>query len=344
MTGTPPVVGMWWHQKNHEPDVAFVFAHYAADFSEHYLAGPLANIGYGVLGVGTRYRTFEEFFILDKALDDIEAAMDWLTKNTTAKRIVFVGNSGGGTLLAAYQDRVEKDTTGSARGADAYIFLNAHAGRADVLTGWLDPSVTDENDPLSRDPSLDMYNPANGPPYLPEFQARFREAQRQRNLSITAWVKKELKRLNDAGVSDRTFVVHRTFADLRFLDPTIDPSKRQPKTSYHGDPQKANNGVGMMARASTLSSWLSMWSLEDSPSRWAKLGPGFSLPTLVIQSTEDVGVFPSMAKELHDLNGSKNKELKWIPGSHFFEDGQESLDHLREVIKDWTEKTIADKK
>jgi pimeloyl-ACP methyl ester carboxylesterase len=210
------------------------------------------------------------------------------------------------------------------------------------LTEWLDPSVIDENDPVKRDSSLDMYNPMNGPPYSPEFQERYREAQRQRNHRITAWAKAELKRLNEAGIEDRMFTVYRTSADLRFTDSTIDPSDRpSPACLQRNDPERANRGLSYLARANTLETFLSMWSLEESKSRFKLQAAAFSLPTLVIQSTQDVSVFPSMAQSIYDLLGSKNKELRWVPGAHYFEDSVESLENFASVIADWTTKTLS---
>lgn len=311
-----------------------MLAHYSADFSQHYLGGPLASRGYGVFGFGTRYRAMEEYFVLEKALDDIAAGTQWLQENTGMKKLIFIGNSGGGSLMAAFQAKTEKDA--SIRGGDAFIFLNAHPGRADVITAWLDPSVIDENDPPKRDAGLDMYNPVNGPPYSQEFQTRYREAQRHRNQRITAWAKTEQQRLKCAGISDRIFTVDRTFADLRFMDATIDPSERPVPACFHGHPEKANNGVGLLARATTLETWLSMWSIEESKSRFELQAASFSLPTLVVQCTADVGVFPSMAHHIFDLVGTKDKELRLIPGAHFFEDGQENLDSCADLIVEWT--------
>ena len=36
-----------------------------------------------------------EGFVLEKALDDIAAGTKWLAENTSMKKLVFVGNSGG---------------------------------------------------------------------------------------------------------------------------------------------------------------------------------------------------------------------------------------------------------
>ncbi len=87
----------------------------------------------------------------------------------------------------------------------------------------MDGSVSDEGDPTKTDASLDPFNPDNGPPYSQDFIARYRAAQKARNQRITDWAKVELKRLNDAGIPDRIFPMFRTWADLRFMDPAIDP-------------------------------------------------------------------------------------------------------------------------
>lgn len=338
-TGQPPGVGLYWTLNGEEPEISFMLVHYSGDFSEHYLAGPLASRGFGVLGYATRYRAMQEGFILERALDDIAAGTKWLMENTSTKKLVFIGNSGGGSLMAAFQAKTDRDP--SLQGAHAFIFLNAHPGRADVLTDWLDPSVIDENDPTKRDSSLDMYNPMNGPPYSTEFQRRYREAQRQRNYRITAWAKTELKHLNESGIEDRLFTVYRTSADLRFVDPSIDPSDRPSPACLQGnDPEKANRGLGYLARANTLKTFLSMWSLEESRSRFRLQAAAFSLPTLVVQGMHDVSVFPSMAQSIFDMVGSKNKELRWIPGAHYFEDSEESLENVASLIAEWTTKTL----
>ena len=147
LTGQPPCVGLYWTKKDYDPEVSFMLVHYSADFSEHYFGGPLASCGYGVFGYGTRYRAMEEYFVLEKALDDIAAGTKWFEENTSMKKLIFIGNSGGGSLMAAFQARAEKDP--SIRGGDAFISLNAHPGRVGFGAGRV-PSSPRGTSTMSR--------------------------------------------------------------------------------------------------------------------------------------------------------------------------------------------------
>src|SRR5690606_3110655 len=129
--------------------------------------------------------------------------------------------------------------------ADALVLAMAHPGRAVVFTEWLDPAIIDEGDPYSRDTSVDIYNPMNGPPYDADFVVSFRQRQLERNRRITSWVWKQLARLDTlreedpafADVDDLPFLVHATTADPRFLDLSLDASDR-PATTLWGTPQR----------------------------------------------------------------------------------------------------------
>ncbi|KAL2864421.1 uncharacterized protein BJX67DRAFT_390067 [Aspergillus lucknowensis] len=278
--------------------IAFFLVHYSADFTEHPLAGPLAIRGYSILGFNTRFR----------------------------KKIVFIRNSGGGSLGAV--------------AADAFIFLNAHLGRLDSLTNWLDPSVVDKTDPVKSNAFLDMYNPANTVPYSKEFISRYQAAQRERNQRITDWAKAELKRLNDVGIPDRIFPVYRVTADLRFNDPTIDTSNQTTPSSYLGDPAKANSGIPLFGRTTTLRTWLSMWSLQDSKCRLEPYLAELRLPTFVIQSDADSGIFPSEAHYIYDLVAAQDKVLQMVPGGHIFTYDPENLHNVINVIQEWVGQRI----
>jgi pimeloyl-ACP methyl ester carboxylesterase len=343
--GGHPCQGIYWTPKGAHPRVALIATHYNVDFAEHYLAPYIASRGYGFLGWNTRYRGAEDLFTLEHALVDIGVGVRWL-RQQGVERVVILGNSGGGSLMGAYQAEATAPTlhaamTGAAHDAlanlpktDFYVSLNAHAGRPEVLTNWLDASVTDEFDPVATDQALNPYNKENGPPYSDEFIVRYRAAQKARNQRITDWCKSELKRLNAAGIPDRLFALFRVWADLRFMDGRIDPSDRKTPGCYRGDPAVANRGFGL-GRANTLKSWLSMWSLETSKCQGPEQLAKFAIPALVIQSRADQGVFLSDASKMFKAVGSKDKSIELIPGNHYLEDGPEFRHRAASIIADW---------
>jgi pimeloyl-ACP methyl ester carboxylesterase len=333
--GSRPCQGLYHRPAGaaQRPTTAFVATHYNVDFAEHYLAPYLAARGYGFLGWNTRYRGNEAYFLLEHALVDIGAGVRWLRESAGVDTVVLLGNSGGGSLMAAYQAQATDphirpaapglrlpDAVLDLPAADLYVSLNAHPGRPEVLTAWLDPSVVDEADPLSVDPDLDMFEARHGPPFGPDFVERYRVAQRARNRRITAWANAELDRLAGAGAWDRVFDVHRNWADLRFADLALDPSDRRPGC-YAGDPRRANYGPLGIGRTTTLRTWLSMWSLDESQCTGAPHLGRVTIPSLVVQSTADRGVFPSDARAIHDALGAADKRLALVPGEHYLEDG-----------------------
>lgn len=344
--GGHPCQGLWHHPSGLRPRVAFVATHYNIDFSEHYLAEPLARRGFGFLGWNTRFRGAEAYFALDHALVEIGVGVRWLRQHAGVERVVLLGNSGGGSLMAAYQSQAtDPDVPPSASrpvpgidelpAADLYVSLAAHPGRPDVFTSWLDPSVVDESDPASVDPALDLYGAQVRPPFAPAFLDRYRAAQRDRNRRITGWVEAELTRLQAAGVPDRLFAVPRLWADPRFVDGSLDPNDRPVPGCYLGDPARANRGIHGVGVVSSLRTWLQMWSLDRSPCRAAPHLARITVPSLVVQASADSGVFPSDARAIHDGLGADDRGLVTMTGDHYFLQPAGARDDLADLLAEW---------
>ncbi len=345
--GFHPCQGVYHVAEGPQPRIAFIATHYNVDLSEHYLGALLAERGFGFLGWNTRFRGNEAFFLLEHALIDIGVGVRWLREQAGVEHVVLLGNSGGGSLMAAYQSQASDphirpshglplpDAVNALPAGDGYVSLNAHLGRPEVLTAWMDPSVTDENDPLSVNPALDMYDPANGPPYAPDFLARYRAAQEARNHRITDWVHEELLRLQRHDARDRAFLLFRTWADPRLLDGALDPSQRPLGVCYAGDPKRANYSPRGIGLTNTLRTWLSMWSLRDSQCRGSPHLERIRQPALVIQSLADTGVFPSDARTIHAALGSADKTLEFIEGDHYLTEPEDARSSVTDLIVAW---------
>ena len=149
--GYYPCQGLYYEPVSGGAKTALIATHYNVDFSEHYLGEYMAARGYGFLGWNTRFRGNEGFFLLEHALIDIGEGVRWLRESAGVENVVILGNSGGGSLMAAYQSQAKGVTMTPTPGlslpdalsditpADLYISLCAHGGRPEVLTAWFDP-------------------------------------------------------------------------------------------------------------------------------------------------------------------------------------------------------------
>lgn len=211
----------------------------------------------------------------------------------------------------------------------------------------IDPSVCDENDPLSCDTSLDPYDPANGyerPPassrYSAEFVERYRAAQRDRVARLDAIARERLadrKRARNEIFADGfgqrpqreqlgamrraalhpPMIVHRTEADLRALDLSLDPSQRDAGTLFSYRPDLTNYMELGFARITTPRAWLSTWSGLSSNAAIERNAPGIRVPALVVSYDGDNAIFPADAQRALDLLGSDDKKLVTVAGDHY---------------------------
>jgi pimeloyl-ACP methyl ester carboxylesterase len=345
--GGHPCQGLYHRPAGARPSTAFIATHYNVDFSEHYLAEPLARRGFGFLGWNTRFRGNEAHFLLDHALAEIGVGVRWLREHAGADRVVLLGNSGGGSLMAAYQSQAVEPSVRPVAGmrplpaiaelppGDLFIALAAHSGRPEVLTAWLDPSVTDERDPVSADPALDPFNAGNGPPFSESFQRRYRAAQRNRNERITDWALEQLDVLRGTRARDRLFLVYRSWADLRMIDPSIEPSDRRPNWCYLGEPVKANYGVFGVGTVSTLRTWLSMWSLRTSQCIAAPHLAKITVPSLVVHATADACVYASDARGLYEAMAAADKSVEFIKADHYLLEPDGARDQAADLLAAW---------
>ncbi|MDP3856113.1 S9 family peptidase [Phenylobacterium sp.] len=317
------------------------------------LVSALARAGRHVIYCNTRYRGNDTALILEKCVLDLGACVADLKTRFGYEKVVLGGWSGGGSLSLFYQDQATRPTiTATPAGdpvdlvgaglqpADAVLLLAAHISRSVTMTEWIDPSILDEDRPFDRDPELNIYSPdcPNQPPYSDAFVARFREAQIARNRRITARAKQTLADLKAGGDPDmeRPFVVYGTMCDVRWTDPTQDPSDRRPYTCYLGEPRIANDGPVGLGRFTTLRSWLSQWSYDESRANGVLNAAGVTCPTLTINNTADLACTPSHARRLFAALASSDKTYVDIQDAdHYYMERPDLLPQATAAVTGW---------
>jgi len=357
----------WLYARGGE-DTVVCLMHPRANFSRHYAVPALVEAGFAVLCENSRWLNNDATLIHERVLLDVAAGL--AAARARYERVVLIGNSGGGSLYTFYLHQAlapsGEPLRDTAAGepldlneiemprADAMIYLAAHAGEGHYLLHAIDPSVADEGDPLSCDPTLDLYDPRNGfaePPaesrFDPGFLARYREAQRARVARLDAIARARLARRNAArargdrraAIATDFLLVYRTDADPRAVDLSLDPSRRDYGSLWGRRPDLINYGAVGFSRVVAPEAWLSTWSGLSSRAEIATTGPRMELPALVIQYTGDNGIFPSDTERIADSLGTERLERRSFDADHYGFPAASGRDAALEEIVAWLRKT-----
>ncbi|NMO89730.1 alpha/beta hydrolase [Actinomycetospora sp. TBRC 11914] len=328
--------------------------HPRQDLTHHPLVPALLAAGAAVWTQHTRSVNNDLALVHEQALLDVAAGMVFL-REQGFDAIVPLGHSGGGTLFAYYleqaalpgPDRVA--TTPGGRPTkladaampvtDGVVFLAPHPGQGRLLLGCIDPSVSDERDPLAAVGELDAFDPANGfaePPasssYSAEFLARYRAAQRDRVARLDATARALVARAAEARAAHRRtgdaadrrralapqiLTVYRTDADPRTVDLSIDPSERPYGSLFGARPDLINYGQVGFGRLTTPEAWLSTWSGLSSYADFERCAPGVRVPTLFVELTGDQAAFPEDSRRMVGALGAADLTHLAVRGTHF---------------------------
>ena len=319
----------------------------------HYLVPDIVEAGFAAWtqsarSVGNDLRLEHEI-----ALFDVAAGLAFLRKSGF-KKLVLLGNSGGSGLYCLYAQqsslprnaRIAKTPGGRPTNlakldmpqADGVAFVAPHPGQGALLQLCIDPSVTDESDPLSVDASLDPFDPKNGfvespqqSRYAGDFVARYRQAQIARVGRLDAIARqligerlaarKRAKETADAadsrkGAHTPIMSIWRTDADLRCFDLSLDASDRKYGSLWGADPLTSNYGSVGFARLCSPESWLSTWSGLSSNALLSKTTASIEQPSILIEYTGDQACFPSIIREIFAGIRGADKRHERVRGDH----------------------------
>jgi len=315
----------------------------------------LARAGHHIIACASRYSNGDAALEMENVVLDLAACVRDAHERLGYEKIVLIGWSGGGSLMAGYQAEAENPVIQlSASGeptplagadliaGDALVLVASHRSRHRLLTGQLDASIVDEVNPDKRDPALNLYDPENPaqPPYSHQFLATYRQAQFDRNRRISAWARDKLRALEAAGREHEEFcfVVQGTMADPRWIDPTVDPNQRRPNWTYLGDPRVVNNSASALARFNSLRGWLSQWSIDDAQFDSVDAGPRIAVPSMVMTAGADDACPPEHTDAMFDALGAADKRKFTIDRANHYFSGPQGKAQLAEavgIISNW---------
>lgn len=310
-----------------EPKTVVVAMHPRVNQSRQYLAPYLLDGGYAMWCQTTRALNNDSDMVHEELVRDVAAGVRML-RDRGFERVVFLGASGGGSLLSFYQwqaslppgARIETAPHGDPTGfateemppGDMFIGVAPHAGEGLILQDLIDPAIVDEGRPTAVDPELDMFNPANGylpfpqeSAYDPAWVEDYRRAQRARIARIDAVARALLADYRDArraasledlgsptarrALMSPVMNIFGTSANPGHLDLSINPNHRTiGGLLSSAHPLRDSYGPGGFARVLSARAWLSTWSGISANAEWSHAAEHLHIPTLVVFPMGDV--------------------------------------------------------
>ncbi len=360
----------WLYSRGGE-DTVVCLMHPRANFAHHYAVPGLLEAGYAVLCENSRWLNNDSTLVHEVVLLDVAAGL--VAARQRYDRVVLCGNSGGASLytfylhqaLAPERDRLRDTAAGDPFDlsafelppADAMIYLAGHAGEGHYLLHAIDASVTDERDPLSCDPALDLYDPANGFEEPPgethsdsEFLEHYRAGQRTRVERIDAVARERVQRRREerarwadggdtgdrrSAIATDFLTVYRTDADPRCVDLSLDQSDRDYGSLWGYRPDWINYGAVGFGRVVSPEAWLSTWSGLSSRAEIATTGARMTLPALQVSYAGDNCILPSDDELIARSLATDRLERVTVPGDHYGFPAAEGRDAAVRVIADW---------
>lgn len=364
----------WQPKQNPKPKTAIVVMHPRGEFGHHYVIPRLVEAGIACLGANTRNPNNDVMTVHEEIVLDVASSVSYLKNVRGVRNVILVGNSGGGPLNGFYQAQAKKPkgqrlakTPGGRRTylndaemipADGMIYISSHKGEGMIMNEIIDPAVVDETRPQLSDPSLDMYEPANGfktptaidgsdaqwSEYDQAFVARFRAAQIERIKRIDAIARglidenrraeelhndpdfRKLPLDRQTGILRReafepVMTIYRTMANLHYVDRHLDPSARDYGSIFSPRPDLMNWKFFGFGRYATPHAWLSTWSGVSSQANQLHDLPQITEPSLFVNAGKDQEIFPKTdAGPMFEAMASKDKTFVDFPQArHYFE-------------------------
>jgi pimeloyl-ACP methyl ester carboxylesterase len=177
--------------------IAIIVMHSDEDYLTFQFGPEMAKRGYRVLCANVANRSNS----LDQKMLNLKLAVRKLREYADVAKVVFMGHSGGGTLMTAYQNIAENgvktfqgpeklvkcsDDLANLPPADGIMLLDSNFGIAAMSLFSLDPAIINEDGGLMLNQELNLFNPANGfnpegSVYSAQFINVFQKAQGERN-------------------------------------------------------------------------------------------------------------------------------------------------------------------